>query len=75
MFVINRFADAMIPCRLCGIGLGKVDPFTPYFFIKVFVQLYVILGDGRHATVAELRKVDKLDDEVQESGTSFRGWV
>ena len=45
---------------------------TPHFFVKV-VKLYVISDDGSQAAVAELRRADKLEDEVKEGVTSFRG--
>ena len=70
MFVINRFADAMFPCRLCcRFGKGGT-PDIP-FFIKVIVKLYVISDDGRQVAVAELR-ADKLEDEIKEGMTSIR---
>ena len=52
---------------------GRADPLTLHFFVKVIVKLYVISDDGRQAAVAELRRADKLEDEVREGVTSFRG--
>ena len=80
MFVINRFslsmfitrfAHSMSPRRLKIEGM--VEPFTPNFFIKVIVKLYVTSDVRREAAVAELRRADKLKDEVNEIMTSFRG--
>ena len=48
-----------------------MEPYTLYFFIKVIVKLYVVSDDIRQAAVAELRRADKLEDEVKE--TSFIG--
>ena len=50
-----------------------VEPYTPHFCIKVIVKLYVISDIRRQVAVAELRRADKLNDEVMESVTSFRG--
>ena len=47
-----------------------MEPFTPRFFIKVIIKLYVISDVGRRAAVAELRRADKLAKEVKEGLTS-----
>ena len=52
--------------------LGRFEPLTSHFFIKVFVKLYVISNDGKQAAVAELRRTDKLKDEVKNGMTSVR---
>ena len=67
--------DLLMPCFLidCVVGLGRVESLKLHFFIKVIVKLYVISNDGRQAAVAELRRADKLEDEVKKGVTSFRG--
>ena len=47
MFVLNGFADAMFLLVDCVHGLGRAEPLTSHFFIKVIVELYVISDDGR----------------------------
>ena len=59
--------------RLCRWFWVMVEPYTAHFFINVIVKLYVISDDGRHAAVAELRRADKLEDDVKESVATFRG--
>ena len=51
----------------------RIESLSHHFFIKYIVKLNVISDDDRQAAVAELRKVDKLEDEVRECVTSFRG--
>ena len=68
---ITRFAHSMSPRRLKIVRM--VEPFTPNFFIKVIVKLYVISDVRRDAAVADLKRADKLEDEVKEIMTSFRG--
>ena len=55
------------------VGLGKSETLHTHFFIKVNVKLYVISDVGRQAALAELRRADKLEDEVKKGLTSFRG--
>ena len=71
MFVINRFADAMLSCLLCGWFAEGLNPSR--FYTKVIVKLKVISDDGRQAAVAEMRRADKFEDKVKEGVTSFRG--
>ena len=52
---------------------GRAETLTPHFFVKVIVKLYVISDGGRQDAVAELRRADKLEDEVKQGVTSFRG--
>ena len=59
----------------CVEGLGRTEPLTTHFFVKVIVKLYVISDDGRQAAVAELQIADKLEDEVKEGMTSSRGGI
>ena len=41
--------------------------------MKVIVKLYVISNDDRQAAITELRRADKLEDEVKEGVTNFSG--
>ena len=67
MFVIDLLM------RHCVVGLGKRPTLHTYLFIKVIVKLYVISDDGTQAAVAELRRANKLEDEVKEGVKSFIG--
>ena len=67
--------DLLIQCFFvdCLVDLKRIEPFTYRFFIKAIVKLYVILDVGREAAVGEMRKADKLKDEIKKSVTSSRG--
>ena len=52
---------------------GRPEPLRPHFFAKVIAKLYVISDHSRRAAVAEMRRADKLEDEVKKAVTSFRG--
>ena len=47
-----------------------VEPLTPRLCIKGIVRLYIISDDGRQA---DLRRAEKLEDDVKVGVASFRG--